>query len=43
VLEQLMDITYLGDFVSIYLAFLNEVDPQNIDYIDRLKSELAKI
>lgn len=42
-LEQLMDITFLGDFASIYLAFLNEVDPQNIDYIDRLKSELAKL
>lgn len=43
VLEQLMDITFLGDFVSLYLAFLNEVDPQDIDYIDRLKSELAKV
>lgn len=42
-LERAMDITYLADFVSIYLAFLNEVDPENIDYINLLKSELAKV
>lgn len=42
-LERLMHLTYFGDFVSIYLAFLNHVDPENIDYINILKAELAKI
>jgi glucose/mannose-6-phosphate isomerase len=43
VLEQLMDLTFLGDFVSLYLSFLNGVDPQNIDYINHLKSELSRM
>ncbi|OYT75296.1 MAG: bifunctional phosphoglucose/phosphomannose isomerase [Armatimonadetes bacterium JP3_11] len=42
-LERLMHLTYFGDFVSLYLAFLNQVDPENIDYINILKAELAKI
>ncbi len=42
-LERLMHLTYFGDFVSLYLAFLNGVDPENIDYINILKSELAKV
>ncbi len=42
-LERLLTLTYLGDFVSLYLAYLNEVDPYSIDYIDRLKAELAKL
>lgn len=42
-LERLMHLTYFGDFVSLYLAFLNEVDPEAIDYINTLKAELAKI
>jgi hypothetical protein len=29
--------------VSLYLAYLNAVDPENIDYINILKSELAKV
>jgi glucose/mannose-6-phosphate isomerase len=42
-LEKLLTLTYLGDFVSLYLAALNEVDPENIDSINVLKSELGKI
>ena len=38
----LMHLTYFGDFVSLYLALLNAVDPENIDYINILKAELAK-
>ncbi|MCS7208073.1 MAG: bifunctional phosphoglucose/phosphomannose isomerase [Fimbriimonadales bacterium] len=42
-LERLMHLTYFGDFVSLYLAFLNGVDPENIDYINILKAELARV
>ncbi len=42
-LERLMHLTYFGDFVSLYLALLNGVDPENIDYINILKAELAQI
>jgi len=42
-LERLLMLTYLGDFVSLYLAYLNGVDPYAIDSIDRLKAELAKL
>jgi glucose/mannose-6-phosphate isomerase len=42
-LERLLSLTYLGDFVSLYLAYLIGVDPYAIDYIDHLKAELAKI
>ncbi|MFN4034288.1 MAG: bifunctional phosphoglucose/phosphomannose isomerase [Fimbriimonadales bacterium] len=42
-LERMMYLTYFGDFVSLYLALLNGVDPENIDYINILKSELARI
>ena len=41
-LERLMHLTDLGDFESLYLALLNAVDPENIDYINILKAELAK-
>lgn len=39
-LERLLHLTYLGDFVSLYLAFLNGVDPHLIDYIEQLKAQL---
>jgi len=32
----------LGDFISFYLAMLNEVDPTPVEVIDYLKNELAK-
>jgi len=42
-LAQLMWTVYLGDFVSLYLAFLNRVDPSSIDAIDELKGRLARL
>ena len=41
-LGQLVDLMYLGDWVSLYLAFDAGVDPGPIDAIARLKSELAR-
>jgi glucose/mannose-6-phosphate isomerase len=39
-LEQLLWSIQLGDFVSIYLALLNGLDPTPVELIERLKSEL---
>jgi glucose/mannose-6-phosphate isomerase len=41
-MARLFSIIYLGDFVSLYLAFLNGVDPTRIDAIDYLKKELSR-
>jgi glucose/mannose-6-phosphate isomerase len=41
-LAQLVDLMYLGDWVSLYLAFDAGVDPGPIDAIARLKDELAR-
>ena len=40
VLEQLLWATVLGDFVSIYTAILNGVNPTPVDLVERLKAEL---
>jgi glucose/mannose-6-phosphate isomerase len=40
-LAQLVDLMYLGDWVSLYLAFDAGVDPGPIDAIARLKAEMA--
>jgi glucose/mannose-6-phosphate isomerase len=40
--EQLLWTVALGDFVSLYLAILNGLDPTPVDIIERLKSELKK-
>lgn len=42
-LSKLLTLTYYGDYVSIYLAALNQVDPENIDSINVLKAELSKV
>jgi glucose/mannose-6-phosphate isomerase len=42
-LEKLLSLVLYGDFVSLYLAALNDVDPENIDAINVLKSELARV
>jgi glucose/mannose-6-phosphate isomerase len=42
-LEKLLSLAFFGDFVSIYLAALNGVDPENIDSINTLKEELGKV
>ena len=40
-LAQLLDLIYLGDWVSAYLALDNDVDPGPIDAIAQLKSSLT--
>jgi glucose/mannose-6-phosphate isomerase len=40
-LAQLLDLIYVGDWASIYLALDNDVDPGPIDAIDQLKDQLA--
>ena len=40
-LAQLLDLIHLGDWVSVYLALQNDVDPGPIDAIRRLKDTLA--
>jgi glucose/mannose-6-phosphate isomerase len=40
-LAQLLDLMYLGDWVSCYLALDNDVDPGPIDAIAQLKSVLS--
>jgi glucose/mannose-6-phosphate isomerase len=40
-LAQLLDMIYLGDWTSYYLALDNDVDPGPIDAITQLKAELA--
>jgi glucose/mannose-6-phosphate isomerase len=41
-LAQLLDLMYLGDWTSYYLALANDVDPGPIDAIAQLKSRLAQ-
>ena len=41
-IEQMLWTVLLGDFVSIYLALLNNVDPTPVDLIEKLKEELKK-
>jgi glucose/mannose-6-phosphate isomerase len=40
-LAQLLDLMYLGDWTSCYLALANDVDPGPVDAIAELKRELA--
>jgi glucose/mannose-6-phosphate isomerase len=39
-LEQLAWTVILGDFVSLYLALLNNIDPTPVDIIEKFKTEL---
>ncbi len=39
-LNQLIYATYMGDYISIYLSILNNVDPNTVQSIDYLKHEL---
>jgi glucose/mannose-6-phosphate isomerase len=41
-LDAVLRAAYLGDWVSLYLAMLNEVDPTPVGPIERLKVELAR-
>jgi len=42
-LGRIFDLIYLGDWVSYYLAILNEVNPTPVDVISYLKNKLEKI
>jgi glucose/mannose-6-phosphate isomerase len=42
-LTQLLDLMYVGDWVSCYMALDNDVDPGPIDAIFDLKARLAKL
>ena len=42
-LAQLLDLMYMGDWVSCYLALDNDVDPGPIDAIFQLKDQLAQL
>ncbi|MDK2931469.1 MAG: glucose/mannose-6-phosphate isomerase [Bacillota bacterium] len=39
---RLLSLVYVGDFASLYLAFLYGVDPKPVKVIDYLKNELAR-
>ncbi len=41
-LARIFSLIQLGDFVSFYLAILNQVDPTPVEVIDYLKKELEK-
>jgi glucose/mannose-6-phosphate isomerase len=41
-LEHVLSATYMGDFVSYYLALINDVDPSNIDTISFFKARLER-
>lgn len=40
-LEHVLSATYVGDFVSYYLALINDVDPSDLDVLNGLKARLA--
>lgn len=40
-LARVFSLVYLGDFVSLYLAYLNNVDPTPVEAIESFKSRLA--
>ncbi len=42
-LSRMLSLIYLGDFTSVYLAYLNQIDPTNIDNINILKAKMAKL
>lgn len=41
-LSQLFSATYFGDYISMYLAILNNQDPNTVDSINYLKQQLEK-
>jgi len=40
-LARVMSLIYLGDYVSLYLSYLNKTDPTPVEVIDYLKSKLS--
>jgi glucose/mannose-6-phosphate isomerase len=41
-LDRVLELLFLGDLVSVYLAALDGVDPTPVEPLDRFKSELAR-
>ena len=41
-LARIFSMIYFGDFVSLYLAYLNEVDPTPVTVIEMLRRELSR-
>ncbi|MFX0182415.1 MAG: bifunctional phosphoglucose/phosphomannose isomerase [Candidatus Hodarchaeota archaeon] len=41
-LSQLFSITYIGDYISMYLAILNDQDPSTVDSIVYLKQQMEQ-
>lgn len=41
-MSQMLTLVLLGDYVSLYLAMLNQVDPTPVKPIDFLKGQLAQ-
>jgi len=42
-LARILSIVYLGDFTSLYIAYLNQVDPTPVKVIDAFKEELGRL
>ena len=42
-IERLWSLILLGDYASVYLAFLNQVDPTPVTIIERLKTRLKEL
>lgn len=42
-LERMLRLAFFGDFVSLYLAALNGVDPENMDWLLQMKRDLSQI
>lgn len=40
-LKKMLSLAYFGDFVSLYLARLNGADPQQMDWLEQLKTEVS--
>jgi glucose/mannose-6-phosphate isomerase len=40
-LARVLSILYLGDFVSLYMAYLNSVDPTPVHVIENFKNKLG--
>jgi glucose/mannose-6-phosphate isomerase len=38
-----MSAIYLGDFLSLYLAYLNNINPTPVEVIDYFKSKLSEV
>jgi len=41
-LARMLSVMYIGDFASVYLAILNNIDPTPVDIITKMKSELEE-